>query len=120
MKSILLFIAVVCLFSLAYVQAESEISIPFKYARGKAIFDVKCSSCHGIDLKGSETGPPLLHVFYVPSHHSDEAFYKAALDGVRAHHWQYGDMPPIAGMTKKKMDRVIPYIRYYQQQTKLY
>ncbi len=58
--------------------------------------------------------------FYKPSHHADGAFYNAALKGVRQHHWGFGDMPPVAGMTPKKMDSVVPYVRYYQQQKKLY
>jgi hypothetical protein len=29
-------------------------------------------------------------------------------------------MPPVAGMTQRKMDKLVPYVRYYQQQMKLY
>ena len=29
-------------------------------------------------------------------------------------------MKPVAGMTSEKMDRLVPYVRYYQQQKKLY
>jgi hypothetical protein len=29
-------------------------------------------------------------------------------------------MPPVAGMTREKMDKILPYIRFYQQQKKLY
>jgi hypothetical protein len=29
-------------------------------------------------------------------------------------------MAPVEGMTRKKMDSLVPYVRYYQQQKKLY
>lgn len=102
------------------VQAAKEITIPFSYAKGQVLYDMHCSSCHGQDLTGTEKGPPLLHPFYKPSHHGDAAFYKAALKGARAHHWDFGDMQPVQGMTKKKMDSILPYIRFYQQKKNLY
>jgi len=48
------------------------------------------------------------------------SFYRAALKGVKQHHWNFGDMPPVAGMTPGKMDRIVPYLRHYQRQKKLY
>lgn len=100
--------------------AESDINIPFRYARGQVLYEMHCSSCHGVTMAGTEKGPPLLHAFYKPSHHNDASFYKAALKGVRAHHWEFGDMPAVNGMTQKKMQSIVPFIRYYQQQKKLY
>jgi hypothetical protein len=50
----------------------------------------------------------------------DKSFYRAALQGTKQHHWNFGDMAPVEGMTRKKMDSLVPYIRYYQQQKKLY
>ena len=100
--------------------AMEEVEIPFKLARGQMLYEKYCSSCHGLRLDGSDKGPPLVHPFYKPSHHGDEAFYRAALRGVRQHHWNFGDMQAVAGMTPGKMDRLLPYIRYYQQQKKLY
>ncbi|MCP4490817.1 MAG: cytochrome c [Gammaproteobacteria bacterium] len=99
---------------------EDKINIPFRYGQGQALFEVHCSSCHGPTLKGSAKGPPLLHQFYVPSHHGDGAFYRAGLNGVKAHHWNFGDMPPVAGMTEKRMKSIIAYVRFYQRQKKLY
>jgi len=102
------------------LRAAEQIVIPFQLGQGQLLYEENCSSCHGIDLTGSDKGPPLLHSFYKPSHHGDKAFYRAALQGVRQHHWEFGDMPPVEGMTQKKMDKVVPYVRYYQQQKKLY
>jgi len=102
------------------IKAAEEVEIPFHLARGQLLFEKYCSSCHGLQLTGSDKGPPLLHAFYKPSHHGDKSFYRAALQGVKQHHWNFGDMPPVEGMTPKKMDSLVPYIRYYQQQKKLY
>ena len=108
------------IFGFSAAQAQVDIKIPFTYARGQMLFDKNCSSCHGVDLNGSDKGPPLLHPYYKPSHHGDEAFYKAALKGASAHHWKFGDMPAVKGMTKEKMKSIIPYVRYFQKQKKLY
>ncbi|MBL7003253.1 MAG: cytochrome c [Gammaproteobacteria bacterium] len=103
------------------IAAEKPLkSLPFKYAKGQNLFNKNCSSCHGTTLLGSETGPPLLHNFYKPSHHGDSSFYRAALSGVRAHHWSFGDMPPVPEMTQKKLNSIVPYIRYFQQQKGLF
>lgn len=100
--------------------AAEKIEIPFHLGKGQLLYEKYCSSCHGIDLNGSDKGPPMLHPFYKPSHHGDKAFYRAALQGTKQHHWEFGDMAPVDGMTRKKMDSVVPYVRYYQQQKKLY
>ncbi len=100
--------------------AEEELIIPFKYSKGQFLFERNCSSCHGADLNGSKKGPPLLHPFYKPSHHGDQSFYRAAMLGVKAHHWDFGDMPPIQGMTETKIKSIVKFIRYFQKQKQLY
>lgn len=102
------------------VQASEQVDIPFHLARGQLLYEKYCGSCHGIALDGSNQGPPLLHPFYKPSHHGDESVYRAMLQGVKQHHWEFGDMPPVQGMTPKKAERVISYLRFYQKQKKLY
>jgi cytochrome c2 len=98
----------------------NEVEIPFELAKGQILFEKYCSGCHGLQLDGTDQGPPLIHPYYKPSHHGDKSFYRAALQGVRQHHWNFGDMKPVEGMTRGKMDRVVPFVRYYQQQKKLY
>ena len=102
------------------IKAAEEVEVPFHLGKGQLLYEKYCSACHGLQLTGSDEGPPLLHPFYKPSHHGDKAFYRAALQGVKQHHWEFGDMPPVEGMTPKKMDSLVPYVRYYQQQKKLY
>ena len=94
--------------------AAETIEIPFSLAKGQMLYEKYCSSCHGVQLDGTDKGPPLVHAFYKPSHHGDKAFYRAALNGTKQHHWNFGDMKPVEGMTRKKMDSLVPYVRYYQ------
>ncbi|MFP2768510.1 c-type cytochrome [Oceanisphaera sp. KMM 10153] len=84
--------------------------------RGKLAYLDNCAGCHGADLKGSRQGPPFIHQVYEPSHHGDEAFYRAAVNGVRAHHWRFGDMPPVPGISRDQVGDIIAYIREQQRQ----
>lgn len=54
--------------------------------------------------------PPLVHIIYEPSHHGDEAFQPAATNGVQAHHWPFGNMPAVSGLTRGDVAMVVAYI----------
>ncbi|WP_136418279.1 c-type cytochrome [Herbaspirillum sp. ST 5-3] len=84
-------------------------------ALGKTLFARQCAACHGADLKGSGKGPPLLHKIYEPSHHSDAAFQLAAKNGSRAHHWNFGDMPPVPGISPDEVAHITAYVRVEQR-----
>lgn len=85
-------------------------------AIGQRVLEVSCASCHGDNAVGVEgAGPPLIHKIYEPSHHADEAFQRAVSHGVRSHHWQFGDMPPVEGLTRGDVAMVIAYIREIQR-----
>ena len=99
---------------------EKAPKVPFQYALGYQKYQQMCASCHGKWGAGSKQGPPLMHPFYKPSHHADAAFYRAALNGVKAHHWQFGNMPPVSGITKQDMDAIVPYIRWLQREMGVY
>lgn len=87
-------------------------------AQGESLYLQNCASCHGIDLKGTDKGdtrgPPLLHKIYEPSHHGDAAFQLAAKNGVRAHHWSYGDMAPVPKVTPDDVAHITAYVRAQQ------
>ncbi len=84
--------------------------------RGAARFDAKCASCHGTAGAGNDmAGPPLIHKIYEPGHHGDAAFYFAPLRGAQAHHWRFGDMPPVAGFTEEDARLITIYIREVQK-----
>ena len=84
-------------------------------AAGKQLFAKHCAACHGADLKGSDKGPPLLHKIYEPAHHADAAFQLAAANGVRAHHWKFGDMAPVKGVTPDDVAHITAYVRMEQR-----
>jgi len=84
-------------------------------AMGSANFEESCASCHGANAAGSDKGPPLVHKIYEPSHHADFSFVLAAKNGVRAHHWGFGDMKPVPGVTDKQIEWITQYVREMQR-----
>ncbi|MDA4847408.1 c-type cytochrome [Hoeflea poritis] len=83
---------------------------------GKAAFDTYCATCHGRDAAGQQgIAPPLIHKIYEPGHHSDASFFFAAQQGVRAHHWPFGDMPAVDGISDQEIGRIIVYVRTLQR-----
>ena len=79
-------------------------------------FEAKCAACHGINAAGQDgVAPPLVHIIYEPGHHGDEAFQRAAAVGARAHHWRFGDMPPVEGVTRADVTMIVAYIRELQR-----
>ena len=90
--------------------------VPAEYQPGEGKFTALCVRCHGPQGSGTTQGPPLVHKIYEPNHHGDAAFHRAALNGVRAHHWQFGDMPKIEGATSADVDQIVKYIRWLQRQ----
>ena len=96
------------------VKLPSELSP--QAAIGKNIFETKCSECHGENAAGrNDIAPPLVHKIYEPGHHSDMAFVLAAQNGVRAHHWKFGNMPKIEGLTQGDVKMVAAYVRELQR-----
>jgi len=83
--------------------------------QGEELFNINCSACHGVDAAGSDNGPPLVHDIYNPGHHPDQAFVRAAITGVRSHHWGFGNMPPVEGITQEEVLIIARYIRELQQ-----
>ena len=84
-------------------------------ATGKALFDGNCAACHGMNAAGSDQGPPLVHRIYEPSHHGDMAFVLSVRQGVRAHHWRFGNMPAVAGVTDENVTQITAYVRALQR-----
>ena len=88
---------------------------PAEFAAGEALFNASCAACHGVRAGGSEVGPPLIHDYYKPSHHGDAAFLLAAQRGVIAHHWRFGNMPPVPAVTADELASIIRYVREVQK-----
>jgi cytochrome c len=91
-------------------------SVPSELRAGEGKFNANCARCHGERGIGSKQGPPLVHKIYEPNHHGDAAFLRAAAVGVRAHHWNFGDMPKVEGVTSADVEQIIKYIRWLQRQ----
>ena len=89
---------------------------PPEVAEGKMLFEQNCSVCHGPAGDGTTQGPPLVHIIYEPNHHADVAFILAVRNGVQAHHWRFGDMPPLPGVTDQTVREIVGYIRWLQRQ----
>lgn len=83
--------------------------------KGAALFRTRCAGCHGRDARGSERGPPLIHEIYRPAHHADIAFHFAVRDGVRRHHWRFGDMPPVPGLGPEDVGHIVAWVRAEQR-----
>ena len=82
---------------------------------GQAAFGVHCARCHGAIAGGTRQGPPLVHSLYVANHHADLAFVVAARTGVRAHHWPYGNMPPVRDVSDADLAAIIAFVRELQR-----
>lgn len=94
--------------------------VPAELQAGENAFNTFCASCHGARALGTTHGPPLVHKVYEPNHHGDAAFYRAAAQGVRAHHWQFGNMPKVDGVTEEDVTQIIRYVRWLQRQAGIF
>jgi len=99
----------------------AQVNIPSEFTSaamlGQRIFDAKCAVCHGANAAGqNDVAPPLIDTIYRPGHHGEGAFISAAMNGVTAHHWNFGNMPKIDGVTRADIKNVVAYIRELQRE----
>ncbi|WP_420407527.1 c-type cytochrome [Hoeflea sp.] len=88
---------------------------------GEALFNRSCATCHGKNAAGQDgVAPPLIHKIYEPNHHGDASFRLAAANGVRAHHWPFGNMPPVEGITETEIRKITLYVRELQRANGVY
>jgi mono/diheme cytochrome c family protein len=83
--------------------------------RGKTLYAANCAQCHGDALEGTNQGPSFLSQVYEPGHHGDGAFLLAVVRGVPAHHWSFGDMPPVDGLSPEDVTAIVAFVRDVQQ-----
>ena len=105
---------------LADGDAIVQVSVPSELSSnarlGKSVFEAVCADCHGANAAGQNgVAPPLVHKIYEPSHHGDEAFWIATQRGVRAHHWQFGNMPQVDSLTRGDVQMIVAYVRELQR-----
>jgi hypothetical protein len=98
----------------ALVSATLPETLSARAQIGRTAFDAKCAICHVDNAAGREgAGPPLVHRIHEPSHHADESFQLAVVQGVRVHHWTFGNMAPVAGLARG--DAIIAHVRELQR-----
>ena len=99
--------------------AASETTIPVQdpdvVVSGEQLYAAHCAECHGADLRGTDKGPSHLSEVYEPGHHADLAFLLAVQNGSRAHHWPFGDMPPIEGLSPQDVEAIVAFVREQQR-----
>ena len=83
---------------------------------GATLFAENCARCHGDAGDGTDMGPPLVHRLYEPGHHPDFSFQNAVKNGVISHHWEFGDMPPVAGLSEAEVTQIIAHVRELQRE----
>jgi len=103
----------------------AEVALPAELTAdgkiGKRAYEAKCAECHGANAAGQNgVAPPLVHKIYEPSHHSDMAFVLAARNGVRAHHWRFGNMTPVDGVTDAEVKLITQYVRELQRENGIF
>jgi mono/diheme cytochrome c family protein len=120
------FLAAALFFIIGAAQAATkappitEPKLSGKLMLGKLAFGAHCAACHGKQGGGTDNGPPFLHRVYHPGHHGDASFFRAAKNGVRAHHWKFGDMKPVPKATDAQLQNIVKYIRALQQANGLF
>lgn len=105
--------------------ALASVKVPVRLSdaeqAGAALFAANCATCHGVNAAGRDgQGPPLVHKIYEPSHHADGAFFLAATRGVRQHHWTFGDMAPVPGVSEADVAAIVAYVRALQRENGIF
>lgn len=88
---------------------------PQLVSQGADLFEANCARCHGSDVRGTELGPSLLSEVYEPNHHADAAFLIAVQRGSPAHHWRFGAMLPVEGLTPDDVSAIVAFVRETQR-----
>jgi mono/diheme cytochrome c family protein len=94
--------------------------LPASLEHGASRYQALCAACHGKGATGTQQGPPLVHDLYARGHHRDSAFRRAVSQGVEAHHWRFGNMPPVPNATSEDVAAIIEYIRALQNSAGIY
>ena len=88
---------------------------PAMVEKGGEPYQSNCAQCHGEGLRGTDTGPSHLSRVYEPSHHGDGAFELAIRIGSPQHHWNFGNMEPVEGLSDDDIAAIIAFVREQQR-----
>jgi mono/diheme cytochrome c family protein len=96
-------------------EAVAEPALVDAARAGKPVFERVCATCHGAALRGTDKGPPLLHILYTAAAgHTDPVMASAMGRGTRSHMWKLGDMPMPDGLAPGDDKALVAYIRAMQ------
>ncbi|MBL6432163.1 MAG: cytochrome c [Alphaproteobacteria bacterium] len=84
-------------------------------AEGAEIFSANCASCHGANAEGRAGRAAAGACDLRTGHHADGAFFLAVAQRVRQHHWTFGNMSPVAGVSPDEIARIVAYVRTLQR-----
>ena len=100
--------------------ARASLALSDTARAGEELFNANCSACHGVNAAGTDQGPTLIDRIYHPNHHSDFSFLSAVGRGVPQHHWGFGDMPPVPGVSPDDAAKIICYVRQVQRANNIF
>jgi len=83
--------------------------------QGEILFRENCARCHGVSGQGTQQGPPLVNKVYRSNHHADITFHWAVKNGVKQHHWKFGNMPAIDNVSPEDVGHIIAFVRQQQR-----
>lgn len=106
--------------SQADTDQDRDISLSRMARQGEELFNANCSVCHGAKAAGTNQGPTLIDRIYHPGHHSDASIRNAVSRGVQQHHWVFGDMAPVAGVSEDDLEKIICYVRELQRAAEIF
>ncbi|HEU4319173.1 MAG TPA: cytochrome c [Acidimicrobiia bacterium] len=96
-------------------QSEITPADPELVETGADLYAANCAQCHGTNLRGTDQGPSFLSKVYETGHHGDGAFLAAVMAGVTPHHWDFGPMPPVEGLTEEDVEAIVAFVREQQR-----
>ena len=82
---------------------------------GEELFNANCSVCHGVGATGTTQGLTLIDGIYRPGHHPHFIIRNAVYQGVKQHHWFFGNLAPAAGVSSVDVENTIRYVRELQR-----
>lgn len=119
MKGILVAVVLAVAVAACESGASGDLDIPPQdpdlVARGADLYAGSCAECHGTDLRGTDRGPSHLSIVYEPPHHSDGSFLVAVMAGTPQHHWDFGAMPPVPGLSEEDVGAIVSFVRDAQR-----
>ena len=82
---------------------------------GRIAFAEEFAGCHGRLARGNERGPDLIQPDYGRRVRSDAQFRRAVREGIPVPRAGYGAMPAVKGVSERRLDRMIAFLREVQR-----